>query len=89
MPSGPKAKVKLVFTHINPDTPTWPNIGYDYEGSKKEIIKTLSKACPDIEFIPASAANAQEGKKPSHTAREKRVFLCVNRFRECRWLCEV
>jgi hypothetical protein len=62
-PSGPKAKVKIVFTHINPDTPTWPNIGYDYEGRKKEIIKKLSKGCPDIEFLPVSAANAQEATK--------------------------
>jgi hypothetical protein len=63
LPSGAKAKVKLVFTHINPDTPTWPNIGYDYEGRKKELSKKLSKACPDIEFLPASAANAQEATK--------------------------
>lgn len=26
LPSGSKAKVKIVFTHINPDTATWPNI---------------------------------------------------------------
>ena len=43
LPSGDKAKIKLVFTHISPDTPTWPNIGYDYEGRKKELLKKAEK----------------------------------------------
>lgn len=63
-PEGaPKAKVRLVFTHIPPDQATWPNIGYDYEGRKKELRDALVKACPEIEFLPATALNAGEAKK--------------------------
>lgn len=61
--SDEKAKVRLVFTHIPPQTPTWPNIGYDYEGRKKELLEKLTKGCPGIEFLPATAQNADEAKK--------------------------
>ena len=58
-----KAKVRLVFTHRPPQTPTWPNIGYDYEGRKKELIEKLSKGCPGIEFLPATVQNQDEARK--------------------------
>jgi hypothetical protein len=58
-----KARVRLVFTHIPPQNPTWPNIGYDYEGRKKELLGKLTKGCPGIEFLPATAQNADEAKK--------------------------
>jgi len=58
-----KAKVRLVFTHIPPEEPTWPNIGYDYEGRKKELTKKLQKTCPEIEFFPTTAQNAEQAKK--------------------------
>ncbi|KPJ65943.1 MAG: hypothetical protein AMJ43_09560 [Coxiella sp. DG_40] len=58
-----KAKVRLVFTHIPTEEPTWPNIGYDYEGRKKELTEKLRKACPGIEFLRATAQNAEQAKK--------------------------
>jgi hypothetical protein len=58
-----KVRVRLVFTHIPPQNPTWPNIGYDYEGRKKELLEKLTKGCPGIEFLPATAQNADEAKK--------------------------
>jgi len=61
--SDDKAKVRLVFTHIPPQSPTWPNIGYDYEGRKKELLEKLRKGCPGVEFLPATAQNADEAKK--------------------------
>lgn len=58
-----KAKVRLVFTHVPPGSPTWPNIGYDYEGRKKQLTAKLRKGCPEIEFIPITAHNADDAKK--------------------------
>lgn len=55
-----KAKVCLVFTHEPPTNATWPNIGYDYEGRKKQLIKQLGNKCPNIEFVPVSVKNSNE-----------------------------
>ncbi len=60
---GERPKVRLVFTHIPPDRPTWPNIGYDYEGRKKELTAKLTKALPGIEFLPATLQSAAEAEK--------------------------
>ena len=58
-----KAKVRLVFTHEPPENATWPNIGYDYEGRKKELTDKLRKTCPHIEFLSATAQNTDDAKK--------------------------
>ena len=58
-----KAKIRLVFSHIEPEKPTWPNIGYDYEGRKKELIKRLQQGGPNIEFLPATALNKEEAAR--------------------------
>ncbi|MDH7513072.1 MAG: hypothetical protein QHH14_09010 [Clostridiales bacterium] len=60
---GQKPKIRLVFTHIAPDRPTWPNIGYDYEGRKTELTAKLRKALPEIEFLPVTVQSAQEAEK--------------------------
>ena len=72
---GEKAKVRLVFTHIPPENPTWPNIGYDYEGRKKELTQKLRKACPGIEFLPATAHNRNEAKKILEADKEVDGYL--------------
>jgi len=58
-----RTRIGLVFTHIPPDRPTWPNVGYDYEGRKRELADKLRQACPDIEWVPATAHNADEAKQ--------------------------
>jgi hypothetical protein len=73
--SGEKARVRLVFTHIPPQTPTWPNIGYDYEGRKKELTEQLRKGCPGIEFIPATVQNQDEAKKILESDKEVDGYL--------------
>ena len=75
-PACPKAKVRLVFSHIPPGSPTWPNIGYDYEGRKKEVAESLRKACPDIEFLPVTAHNAADAKKVLESDKEVDGYLC-------------
>ena len=57
-----KAKVRLVFTHEPPNVATWPNIGFDYEGRKKQLTEKLRRACPGIEFLPATAQNAKDAQ---------------------------
>jgi len=73
--SSEKAKVRLVFTHIPPQTPTWPNIGYDYEGRKKELIEKISKGCPGIEFLPSTVQNQDEAKKLLEADKEVDGYL--------------
>jgi hypothetical protein len=68
--AGDKLKLRLVFTHIPPDKPTWPNVGYDYEGRKKVLTGKLRQACPNVEFLPATAMNADEGRKLLDTDAE-------------------
>ena len=58
-----KARVRLVFSHIPPDRPTWPNIGYDYEGRKKELLAGLQRSCPNIEFLPVTLQNPEQADK--------------------------
>ncbi|MDI6699056.1 MAG: hypothetical protein QME85_08990 [Candidatus Saccharicenans sp.] len=56
------ARIRLVFSHIPPDRPTWPNIGYDYEGRKKELLAKLTGALPEIEFLPVSVNSQSEAE---------------------------
>ncbi|HSW45650.1 MAG TPA: hypothetical protein VLM89_08770 [Phycisphaerae bacterium] len=58
-----KPRIALVYSHIKPDTPTWPNIGYDYEGRKKELTALLQQKCPNVDFQPATVQNAEEAKQ--------------------------
>ncbi len=75
-PQCPKANVRLVFSHIQPGQPTWPNIGYDYEGRKKEVTRKLRQACPDIEFLPVTAHNVAEAQKILESDKEVDGYLC-------------
>lgn len=58
-----KPRIRLVFTHIPAEKPTWPYQGYDYEGRKKELTARLRQSCPGVEFLPTTAHNADEGRK--------------------------
>jgi len=58
-----KPRLRLVFSHIVPEKPTWPYQGYNYEARKQELMSRLRKDCPNVEFLPATALNAEEAKK--------------------------
>jgi hypothetical protein len=58
-----KTRLRLVFSHIPPEKPTWPYQGYDYEGRKKELTARLRQACPQVEFLPVTAQSVEEAKK--------------------------
>jgi hypothetical protein len=57
-----EAKLRLAFTHIAADKPAWPNIGFDYESRKKELLARLTAACPKVELIPATVLNTAEAR---------------------------
>ena len=61
--AGEKAKVRLVFTYVPSTGPIWPNIGYDFEKRKKEILDKLVPGCPTIEFAPAVAMNGKQAQE--------------------------
>jgi hypothetical protein len=61
--SGPRARVRLVFSHIPPGRPTWPYISYDYEARKRELTARLVRGCPDIEFLPATVHDADAARR--------------------------
>ncbi|MCC6857652.1 MAG: hypothetical protein IT158_03775 [Bryobacterales bacterium] len=62
-PAVEKPKIRLVFTHITPELPTWPYQGYDYEGRKKELTARLRQSCPFVEFLPVTAGNPAEARR--------------------------
>lgn len=61
----PKAKprIRLVFTHITPEKPTWPYKGYDYEGRKNELLTRLRKECPNVEFLPITVQDREDAER--------------------------
>jgi hypothetical protein len=58
-----KTRLRLVFTHIPKEKETWPYQGYDYERRKKELTATLAAACPEVEFLPATAMNGEQARR--------------------------
>jgi hypothetical protein len=58
-----KTRIRLVLAHPSSKEPCWPNIGYDFEGKKREIVKMLRKECPDIEFLPVTAGKDEDAKE--------------------------
>jgi hypothetical protein len=58
-----KARVRVFFTHKPPSNPTWPNIGYDYDGRKKVLLEKLQNSCTGIEFLPVTVGGVQRAKE--------------------------
>jgi hypothetical protein len=49
---GNKPKIRAVFCETTNDKPIWPNIGYDFDARRKEMLDALTRGCPDVEFLP-------------------------------------
>jgi hypothetical protein len=58
-----KTKVRLIFAYSPSDSPIWPNIGYDFESRKSQVLKQLSQGCPGIEWLPSVAHNVADAKR--------------------------
>jgi hypothetical protein len=50
-PAGGKPKVRLVFCETTNDKPIWPNIGYDFDARRQQVIDALTQGCPDMQFL--------------------------------------
>ena len=61
-PGAKRPKVRVIFSHIPPGSPTWPFINYDYEPRKETILRALKAGCPEVEFLPATSHGAAETK---------------------------
>jgi hypothetical protein len=62
--SGPeKARVRVFFAHKPSNNATWPNIGYDYDGRKKELLEKLKSSCAGIDFLPVTVGSSQKAKE--------------------------
>ncbi|MFZ5828548.1 MAG: hypothetical protein ACOY3P_00590 [Planctomycetota bacterium] len=58
-----KPRIRVTFSHTTPETITWPNIGYDYEGHKAQFLKQLAEACPGFELLPVWIRDAETAKQ--------------------------
>ena len=54
---GGKPKVRLVFCETVNNKPIWPNIGYDFDARRTQMIRTLTAGCPNVQFLPATVAD--------------------------------
>jgi hypothetical protein len=61
--AGEKARVRLVYTQPGKQIEGWPYLGYDYESRKKDLTARLTKACPEVEFLPVTAPGAEDARK--------------------------
>jgi hypothetical protein len=75
LPATARPKIRLVFTHIPPGKPTWPHSEYDYDARKKELTARLTQSCPSVEFLPATAHNAQDARQILVDDREVDGYL--------------
>ncbi|HUW18733.1 MAG TPA: hypothetical protein VMW16_05480 [Sedimentisphaerales bacterium] len=58
-----KTKVRLVFAHPSSEKPCWPNIGYDFEAHKKQVLEKLRASCPNTEFLVVTAQKDDHAKE--------------------------
>lgn len=73
-----KPRVTLLFSHVPPEYPTWPSVGYDYEGRKRELTAKLQEACANIQFTVRTAHNAQQAEAVVKESENADGFVCYN-----------
>ncbi len=49
--AGKRPKIRLVFCETTNDKPIWPNIGYDFDARRKQVLDAVTGGCPDVEFL--------------------------------------
>ncbi len=60
-----KMRLRIVYSlhDVVQPRPDWPNVGFDFGPVMEEINTTLTKRCPDFEFIPTLATGPEEAEK--------------------------
>ncbi len=51
-PTSAKPRIRLVFCETTNDKPIWPNIGYNFDARRKQVIDVLTQYCPKVAFLP-------------------------------------
>jgi hypothetical protein len=57
-----RPRVRVIFSHIPPGSPTWPYNTYNYDARKDTLLAGLKAGCPEVEFVPSTAHNADQAK---------------------------
>ena len=70
-----KAKVKVFFTGLKPDTPTWPYINYDYRKRAREIMELLRQNLSEVEFSETIAPSAEEAVREVKSDKDMDGYL--------------
>jgi hypothetical protein len=76
-----KTRIRLVFSHHRQDAqgkqsePGWPYLGYDQENRKQELLAKLRAGCPESEFLPVTAYNADDARKILEADQEVDGYL--------------
>ncbi|MCX7819413.1 MAG: hypothetical protein N2652_09450 [Kiritimatiellae bacterium] len=58
--AGARPRVRLVFAETRNDAPIWPNLGYDFDARRRQIISLLERECPGVEFLVARLMDKPE-----------------------------
>jgi hypothetical protein len=58
--SEKRPKVRLVFCETVNTSPIWPNVGYDFDARRKQMLSVLNSGCRQIELLPVKV---MEGSK--------------------------
>ena len=58
--SATKVKVRVVFCETTNDKPIWPNIGYDFDARRKQVLDALTKGCSGLELLPVRVMDKPE-----------------------------
>lgn len=70
-----RPKVRLVYSHPEPERQGWPYQHYDYERRKKELTARLRQTSPNIDFLPVWAKDASEAQKVLEADAEVDAYL--------------
>ncbi len=60
---GKKPRIRLVFCETENTKPIWPNIGYDFDRRRNEVINVLTQNCADVEFLPTTMVEGSRQAK--------------------------
>jgi L-fucose isomerase-like protein len=63
MKMSEKAKVKVIFTALKPDGPSWPYVGYNYDKRAKELMGVLRQGLPNFELSDSVISSKEEVDK--------------------------
>ncbi|MHC4120258.1 MAG: hypothetical protein ACYSWO_22420 [Planctomycetota bacterium] len=74
VPAGPgrviagesrKMRIRVIYSlhAVKQPRPDWPNVGFDFGPVMAKINATLTRECPELEFVSSMAAGPEEAKK--------------------------